>query len=69
MTRSANAVNHLKIMNLLLSADVLARNLGPKGRDVAADILGYVSKRGLYPLLSEVIRSIVCPHFLGFGPH
>ncbi|KAJ7249220.1 hypothetical protein B0H12DRAFT_701469 [Mycena haematopus] len=56
--KSPDAVAHLKIMNMLVSADVMTRNLGADGRDVAADILVYALKRGFYPLLSEAIRSI-----------
>ncbi|KAJ7830890.1 HECT-domain-containing protein [Mycena olivaceomarginata] len=56
--KSPDAVAHLKIMNMLVSADVVTRNLGPQGRDVAANILVYSLKRGFYPLLSEAIRSI-----------
>ncbi|KAJ6512732.1 HECT-domain-containing protein [Mycena sanguinolenta] len=56
--KSPDAVAHLKIMNMLVSVDVMTRNLGPPGRDVAADILMYVLKRGFYSLLSEAIRLI-----------
>ncbi|KAF7336975.1 HECT-domain-containing protein [Mycena venus] len=56
--KSPNAVAHLKIMNMLVSTDVVTRNIGAQGRDVATDILVYVLKRGFYPLLSEAIRSI-----------
>ncbi|KAJ7679175.1 HECT-domain-containing protein [Mycena polygramma] len=56
--KSPNAVAYLKIVNMLVSADVAAQNLGPQGRDVAAGILTYVLKRGFYSLLSEGIRSI-----------
>ncbi|KAF7374400.1 HECT-domain-containing protein [Mycena sanguinolenta] len=56
--KSPDAVAHLKIMNMLVSVDVMTRNLGPHGRDVATDILVYALKRGFYPLLSEAIRSI-----------
>ncbi|KAF7339313.1 HECT-domain-containing protein [Mycena sanguinolenta] len=56
--KSPDAVAHLKIMNMLVSADVMTRNLGPHGRDVVADILMYVLKRNFYPLLSEAIRSM-----------
>jgi ubiquitin-protein ligase E3 C len=59
IARSPNAVAHLKILNMLVFPDVVARNLGPQGRDVAANILLYVLKRGFYSLLSEAIRSIV----------
>ncbi|KAJ7755509.1 HECT-domain-containing protein [Mycena metata] len=56
--QSPNAMAHLKIMTMLLSADVVSRNLGPQGRDIAADILRYVLKRRFYALLSEALRSI-----------
>ncbi|KAJ6561884.1 hypothetical protein B0H19DRAFT_1026705 [Mycena capillaripes] len=56
--KSPNAVAYLKIMNMLVFPAVVTRNLGPQGRDVAADILSYVLKRGFYSLLSEAIRSI-----------
>ncbi|KAJ7683722.1 hypothetical protein B0H17DRAFT_1073869 [Mycena rosella] len=56
--QSLNAIAYLKIINMLVSADVTTRNLGPQGRDVAANILLYVLKRGFYPLLSQAIGSI-----------
>ncbi|KAJ7472758.1 HECT-domain-containing protein [Mycena latifolia] len=56
--QSPNAVAYLKIINLLVSSDAATRNLGPPGRDVAADILGYVQRRDFYPLLSHAIMSI-----------
>ncbi|KAJ7757717.1 HECT-domain-containing protein [Mycena maculata] len=56
--RSPDAVAYLKIINMLVSADVVARNLGPQGRDVAAEILLYVLRRGFYSLLSNALQSI-----------
>ncbi|KAJ6545022.1 HECT-domain-containing protein [Mycena vulgaris] len=56
--QSPNAVAYLKIINMLVSSDVVIRNLGPQGRDVAAEILLYVLRHDFYPLLSHAIRSI-----------
>ncbi|KAJ7471427.1 HECT-domain-containing protein [Mycena galericulata] len=56
--QSPDAVAYLTIINMLVSSDVAARNLGPQGREVAANILSYVLKRGFYPLLSHAVRSI-----------
>ncbi|KAK7006156.1 HECT-domain-containing protein [Favolaschia claudopus] len=56
--KSVNAINHLKIMNMLLSPEVVTRHLGPTGRDAAGNILAYALKRRFYSLLSEAIRSI-----------
>ncbi|KAJ7168585.1 HECT-domain-containing protein [Mycena filopes] len=56
--QSPNALAHLKIMSMLLSAEVMTRNLGPQGRDIAADILRYVLKRRFYALISQALRSI-----------
>ncbi|KAJ6620089.1 HECT-domain-containing protein [Mycena sp. CBHHK59/15] len=55
---SPNAVAYLRIITMLVSSDVGTRNIGPQGRDLAADILMYVLRRGFYPSLSQAIRSI-----------
>nr|GAT53416.1 HECT-domain-containing protein [Mycena chlorophos] len=55
--QAPNAVPHLKVINMLVSADTATRNIGPQGRETAANILLYLSRRGFYPLLAQAIRS------------
>ncbi|KAJ7148938.1 HECT-domain-containing protein [Mycena crocata] len=56
--QSQNTVAYLKTISMLVSADVVSRNLGPQGREIAANILLYALRRGFYPLLSQAVRSI-----------
>ncbi|KAF7322217.1 HECT-domain-containing protein [Mycena kentingensis (nom. inval.)] len=53
---SPNAIAHLKVLNMLLSPEVAARNLG--GHEAAANNLVYVLRRGFYGLLGQAIRSV-----------
>ncbi|CAK5268179.1 unnamed protein product [Mycena citricolor] len=56
--RSKDAVAHLTVLNMLLSPNVVSRNLGPSGREVCANIQLYLLRRSFFPLLSRSIQSI-----------
>ncbi|KAF8638999.1 hypothetical protein AX17_001801 [Amanita inopinata Kibby_2008] len=56
--QSLNALNHLRVLNMLLSPTYTAKKLGPEGPQLTTYIAEYLLHRNLYSLISKSIQSI-----------
>ena len=56
---AAASLNHLRVLDALLSPASSARSLGERSEDLRTDLTLYVMQRGFYPLLAKALRDIV----------